>query len=32
MRGGVQNLNGTENFNNGFTEDDDADDEDFTLN
>ncbi|WP_246786267.1 hypothetical protein [Bartonella taylorii] len=32
MRGGVQNLNGTENFNNRFAEDDDADDEDFTLN
>ncbi|WP_455466606.1 hypothetical protein [Bartonella sp. B39] len=32
MRGGVQNFNGTENFNNGFTKDDGVDDGDFILN
>ncbi|EJF86697.1 BafA family autotransporter [Bartonella rattimassiliensis] len=32
MKGGVQNLDGKENFNNGFSEDADTEDEDFTIN
>ncbi|MGF7156710.1 BafA family autotransporter [Bartonella heixiaziensis] len=32
MKGGIQNLDGTESFRNGVSEDDDTEDEDSTLN